>query len=55
METKHLPGYWNNVRGNAVNWAVLMLPYIGRNDLWEGPTGNNGWRSGTRIHPVIRL
>ena len=46
METKHFPGYANPVRGSVVTWAALMLPYIGRNDLWEGPTGNNGWRSG---------
>jgi prepilin-type processing-associated H-X9-DG protein/prepilin-type N-terminal cleavage/methylation domain-containing protein len=53
METRHLPGYANKFPPNAnaplgtiMSWAPLMLPYIGRNDLWEGPTGNNGWRSG---------
>jgi prepilin-type N-terminal cleavage/methylation domain-containing protein/prepilin-type processing-associated H-X9-DG protein len=40
------PGYANNVRGTIVGWAPLMLPYVERNDLWEGPTGNNGWRAG---------
>jgi prepilin-type N-terminal cleavage/methylation domain-containing protein/prepilin-type processing-associated H-X9-DG protein len=42
----HLPGYANNIRGTIVGWAPLMLPFIERADLWEGPTGNNGWRSG---------
>jgi prepilin-type N-terminal cleavage/methylation domain-containing protein/prepilin-type processing-associated H-X9-DG protein len=37
----HFPGYANNLRGNITSWAPLMLPYIGRVDLWEG-----GWRDG---------
>jgi prepilin-type N-terminal cleavage/methylation domain-containing protein len=48
----HFPGYANLVfnrttrMNEAISWAAFMLPYIGRNDLWEGPNGNNGWRSG---------
>ena len=39
METRHFPGYANNVSGGTVTWAALMLPYVGRNDLWEGTNG----------------
>jgi prepilin-type N-terminal cleavage/methylation domain-containing protein/prepilin-type processing-associated H-X9-DG protein len=46
QDKRHMPGYANIVRGSVIGWGPLMLPYIGRNDLWEGPTGNNGWRSG---------
>jgi prepilin-type N-terminal cleavage/methylation domain-containing protein/prepilin-type processing-associated H-X9-DG protein len=48
IETKRLPGYANKIGGaTVVGWAPLLLPYIGHNDLWEGTTGNNGWRSAT--------
>jgi prepilin-type N-terminal cleavage/methylation domain-containing protein/prepilin-type processing-associated H-X9-DG protein len=43
LAKKRLPGYANLLRGRVVSWAPLLLPYIGRNDLWEGPNGNNGW------------
>ena len=47
-ETEHrqFPGYANNVRGNAVSWAAVLLPYIGRQDLWEGAAGTDSWRAG---------
>lgn len=35
-----LPGYLNKVVGNVVTWAPVLLPELGRNDLWET------WRSG---------
>lgn len=46
MEAKHFPGYANILRMTAGpqkvgGWAPLLLPYIGRVDLWEG-----GWRDG---------
>jgi prepilin-type processing-associated H-X9-DG protein len=37
----HFPGYANTLKGKIVSWAPLMLPYVGRTDLWEG-----GWRDG---------
>ena len=34
-----------------MNWAVLLLPYLGRNDLWMGTAGTtatpNGWCTGS--------
>jgi prepilin-type N-terminal cleavage/methylation domain-containing protein/prepilin-type processing-associated H-X9-DG protein len=45
LEAKHLPGYANYVRKTTpkqvCGWAPLLLPYLGRVDLWEG-----GWRDG---------
>ena len=55
MESRRLPGYANNVGGHAVTWAAMMLPYIGRNDLWEGSNGNNGWRSGVGGTATVSL
>lgn len=50
-ETEHrqFPGYANKARGSAgaVTWAAVLLPYIGRQDLWEGG-GNDSWRAGIR-------
>jgi len=57
----HLPGYANYLRNRTtgaritVSWAPFMLPYIGRNDLWEGPTGNDGWRNGTVQASYVQL
>ncbi len=49
----HFPGYANDVGPSAaptrVSWAAVILPFIGRQDLWEGPLKNNGWRSSTPI------
>ena len=55
MEAKRFPGYANNLHGTVVGWAPLMLPYISRNDLWEGPTGNNGWRAGNPQRSSISM
>jgi prepilin-type N-terminal cleavage/methylation domain-containing protein/prepilin-type processing-associated H-X9-DG protein len=41
LHKKRFPGYANTLKGKTVSWAPLMLPYIDRNDLWEG-----GWRDG---------
>ena len=54
LDKKHLPGYANIQRGITVNWAVLMLPYIGRTDLWEGG-GNDSWRSGNANPNYMKL
>jgi prepilin-type N-terminal cleavage/methylation domain-containing protein len=52
---RRLPGYVNrSVDGSAISWAAVLLPYLGRNDLWEGPGGDAGpsgddgygWRDG---------
>jgi prepilin-type N-terminal cleavage/methylation domain-containing protein/prepilin-type processing-associated H-X9-DG protein len=42
LTKQHLPGYVNSVGGNVVGWAPVLLPFIGRQDLWEG-----GWRTPT--------
>jgi len=36
LAKKHYPGYANTLKGKIVSWAPLMLPYVDRNDLWEG-------------------
>ncbi|MBN1393399.1 MAG: DUF1559 domain-containing protein [Pirellulales bacterium] len=52
---KHLPGYANRVgpNGNIVGWAPVLLPFLGRNDLWEGNYSTTpqipGWRSGVAV------
>ncbi|MEN6452543.1 MAG: DUF1559 domain-containing protein [Thermoguttaceae bacterium] len=49
----HLPGYANNVGPSGspirVSWAAVLLPYMERSDLWEGPNKMNGWRSGSPV------
>lgn len=45
MAKKHFPGFANTLKGVRVSWAPLLLPYIERNDLWEG---TKGWRSGDK-------
>ncbi len=45
LAKKHFPGYANTLKNVKVSWAPLLLPYIERNDLWEG---TSGWRSGNR-------
>jgi prepilin-type N-terminal cleavage/methylation domain-containing protein len=39
-----LPGYANTVNGVGISWAPVLFPYLGRMDLWEGPSGTDGWR-----------
>ena len=42
---KRLPGYLNQIKGSSmprVGWAPMLLPYLGRNDLWADP---GGWPS----------
>ena len=45
----HLPGYINNfaTAGN-LSWVVVVLPHLGREDLWAE------WREPTRLTPPIR-
>jgi len=48
MAKEHLPGYINRFGGRntevgstPMNWAVVLLPYLGRDDLWrEARKGN---------------
>ncbi|MGO8690784.1 MAG: DUF1559 domain-containing protein [Thermoguttaceae bacterium] len=46
----HFPGAANSLSSGTVNWAVLLLPYLGREDLWLGTAGTaatpNGWCTG---------
>jgi len=37
------------VSSRGTSWVVELLPYLGRNDIWEG-----GWRS-TNSGPVVRV
>ena len=55
LQKQHLPGFVNTINGSAgtvnVAWTVSLLPYIGRDDLWEGGTttanpNDVGWRGG---------
>lgn len=41
LAKQHLPGFANTVHGNTVSWAVTLLPYIGRADVWEEWRANN--------------
>lgn len=47
-----LPGYVNPIKTtspagtSAVTWAPLLLPFLSRNDLWEGTSGSAGWQTG---------
>jgi prepilin-type processing-associated H-X9-DG protein len=58
---QHLPGFANTVHGQTVGWPVTLLPYIGRNDLWEGGTTtvvsdpDCGWRIGGTASSYIDL
>lgn len=54
LDMQHLPGFANIVHGNTVSWTVTLLPYIGRNDLWEGSAGAGdvGWRGGNTTSDV---
>jgi prepilin-type N-terminal cleavage/methylation domain-containing protein len=44
------PPFPADTQNNRVNWVMALLPYVGRNDLWEGdPTDTNvknRWRHG---------
>ena len=52
MTKQHLPGWVNTIKVDTtptwayVNWVPVLLPYLGRMDLWEGSAGVNGWRTG---------
>ena len=53
MAKQHLPGFANSVNTYCIGWAPVLLPFLGRMDLWEGvPNTSNpalsvpGWRSG---------
>lgn len=37
---KRMPGYINRLGQHAVGWVPVLLPYLGRMDLWE----DGGWR-----------
>ena len=56
---QHLPGYINRVLVNgtpdtyvAVSWVPVLFQYLGRGDLWEGPSRTDGWRGGSPISEV---
>ena len=69
MAHRHLPGYVNNfeeqwegeklvqARARNLNWVVMCLPYLGREDLWrQWRDGLGGGRSGSisSSAPAIR-
>jgi prepilin-type processing-associated H-X9-DG protein len=44
---RHFPGYVNMLSGTRVTWPVMILPQVGRNDLYDD------WRSGrTTAGPI---
>jgi prepilin-type processing-associated H-X9-DG protein len=59
MAKQHLPGYLNRQgvqtatqTSCAVTWIPVLLPFLGRMDLWEGnpSAGSPGWRQ-----PVVNM
>ena len=48
-QPQHLPGYANRIGSStsAVSWAYLLVPNLGRQDLWEGTSTANGLRTGS--------
>ncbi|MCE5268758.1 MAG: DUF1559 domain-containing protein [Planctomycetaceae bacterium] len=52
---QHLPGYVNRIPATPApitcSWAVVLLPYMGRMDLWEGAAG---WRTGNGQQVVVK-
>jgi len=50
----YLPGYANNLRGVKVSWIPVILPYLGRQDLWEGE-GGTGWRDNPNGAPAPHI
>ncbi len=55
MAKQHLPGYVNKVGAAApfaVSWIPVLLPYLGRMDLWEGIPG---WRQPPPSMPPPQL
>jgi prepilin-type processing-associated H-X9-DG protein len=59
MAKQHLPGYVSPVNNPAnvgqpfcLGWVPVLLPFLGRMDLWEGASNTNpalnvnGWRTG---------
>jgi len=59
---QHLPGYVNRVNNVAspnspycIGWVPVLLPFLGRRDLWEGSPGVNGWRTGNPATEVCVL
>ncbi len=50
------PGYANTIPHGAspitAGWAPVILPYLGRTDLWEGPNATDGWRGGNPVASV---
>ena len=55
---QRLPGYINALTKQAngsylcSGWPPVLLPFMGRTDLWEGSSGANGWRSGNPLPAV---
>jgi len=42
-QKNHFPGYLNRFGASTtpLNWCMVLLPYVGRNDLWEKVTRND--------------
>ncbi len=51
---QRLPGYVNSFAGRALTWPVVLLPEIGRSDLWEeARRGNLGALDGVRVPQYV--
>lgn len=51
---QRLPGYVNSFAGRALTWPVVLLPEIGRSDLWEeARRGNLSALNGVRVPQYI--
>ena len=50
---QRLPGYANRVNGSQISWVPVLFPYLGRMDLWDGPS-NDGWRKGGSSVVTVR-
>jgi prepilin-type processing-associated H-X9-DG protein len=46
---KHFPGYKQDLAGHEVGWAVMLLPYLDRKDLWKR------WEEGKQEKKFLRL
>jgi len=50
-QKNHFPGYLNRFGASTkpLNWCMVLLPYLGRNDLWQD------LMAGTPINPTLRV
>jgi len=44
---QHYPGFINRIQGKVVGWPVVLLPYLGRQDVYQE------WRRGNQVTVVV--